>query len=387
VRIRSLLVALAAATLLALGGEGTGPSGAASAESCKWRAAAVADPHAHLYDRFNSVTATASGSAWAVGDYYTGHEGGPNGEVIEEWTGQRWRLVGRPLPNATGWSVSASGRKDAWALGDQLLEHWNGHDWRVVGSARFRGGRVLHAVAAHTPGDAWVVGERWRGNGKIGKTLAEHWNGKRWSVVATPNPSARGRRYDAILQAVTVRSAFDAWAVGYTLTGAHLLRSRTLIAHWNGQQWRIVPSPNVRAPNGVLNNILFAVSADGPNEAWAVGSWGSQAGGYGGAGDHALVIHWDGRRWSRSALPVIAERSLLGGVAAYRGGAWAVGDQGEQPHQRPLIERWDGTRWTVVRSPRGFDLAAVSVPRHGTAWAVGAVGRQPLAARLVCLHG
>jgi len=191
--------------LLASGGEATS-SRAASAESCRWRAAAVQDPHARLFDRFDSVATTPSGRGWAVGDYYTGHEGGLNGAFIEEWTGRRWRLVGRPLPNATGWSVSASSQSDAWALGDQLLERWDGHSWQKISSARFRGGRVLHAIAtqAHL---AWAVGERWRGDRKIGKTLVERWNGSRWSVVPTPNPSASGHRYDAILQAVTIRSA------------------------------------------------------------------------------------------------------------------------------------------------------------------------------------
>jgi hypothetical protein len=186
---------------------------------------------------------------------------------------------------------------------------------------------------------------------------------------------------------VTTRSASDAWAVGYWLSGAHMLVSRTLIAHWNGRQWRIVPSPSVRASNGVLNNILFAVSADRRDDAWAVGSWGSEAGGYGGRGDHALVLHWDGQRWSRATLPTIRERNTLLGVATRGGHAWAVGDQGEQTRQRPLVERWDGTRWTVTPSPSGFDLASVSLTAHGGAWAVGAVGRRPLAAHLVCRRG
>lgn len=359
-------------------------SSASSGHSCRWRAARVEDPHAHLFDRFNAVTVTSSGRAWAVGDYFTGHEGGPNGALIEEWTGRRWRLVGHPLPNATGWSVSASGDNDAWALGDQLLEHWNGHGWRKVATARFRGSHVLHAIATREARDAWAVGERWRGNGKIGKTLAEHWNGKRWSVVATPNPSASSHRYDAILQAVTIRSASDAWAVGYRLTGRHGLVSRTLIMHWNGQRWRIVASPSVRAPSDVLNNILFSVSADARNDAWTVGSWGSQAGGYGGKGDHALVLHWNGRRWSRATLPAIRERNMLLGVTAHAGHAWAVGDRGEQPRQRPLIERWDGTHWTMAQSPSGFDLAGVSLLSHSRSWAVGAAGRRPLAAQLVC---
>jgi hypothetical protein len=344
----------------------------------------VEDPHAHLYDRFNSVTASPSGRAWAVGEYYTGREGGPNGAFIEQWTGRRWQLVGKPLPNASLWSVSASGPDDAWAVGDHLVEHWNGRRWRSVATASV-GGNILRATAADAPREAWLVGERWRGDRKIGKTLVERWNGNRWHVVPTPNPPASGHRYDAILQAVTVRSASDAWAVGYWLTGPHMLVSRTLIEHWDGLHWRIVPSPSVRASNGVLYDILFAVTADRSDDAWAVGSYESQAGGYGGEGEHALVLHWNGRRWARAALPPIRERTFLHGVAARPGSAWAVGDRGLQPHHhRALIERWDGARWTVASSPNGFDLAAVSPPAHGSSWAVGAVGRSPLAAQLVC---
>jgi hypothetical protein len=163
--------------------------------------------------------------------------------------------------------------------------------------------------------------------------------------------------------------------------------SRTLIARWYGRHWQIVPSPSVRASNGVLNNILFAVSVDSKNDAWAVGSWGNQAGGYGGRGDHALVLHWNGQRWSRATLPLIRQRNTLLGVATHDGQAWAVGDRGEQPRQRPLIERWDGTGWTIAQSPSGFDLAGVSLAAHGKLWTVGASRRRPLAAQLVCRHG
>lgn len=373
-------------TLLALGGGGTSSSRAAFGESCRWRTAAIEDPHPHLFDRFNSVTVTPSGEALAVGGYYTGREGGPNGAFIEEWTGRRWRLVGSPLPNASLWSVSASDPTDAWAVGDHLVEHWNGHSWRRVATARVQG-NILWATAANRPHEAWLVGERWRGESKNGTTFAERWKGNRWSVVPTPNPPVAGRRYHAILQAVSVRSADDAWAVGYWLTGPHMLVSRTLIEHWDGRRWRIVPSPNVRASDGVLYDILFAVTADRSDDAWAVGSYESQAGGYGGAGEHALALHWNGRDWSRSALPTIRERSFLHGVVARAGKAWAVGDRGVPAHNhRPLIEHWDGTRWTAARSPGGFDLAAASAAINGPTWAVGAVRRRPLAAQLVCGH-
>jgi hypothetical protein len=387
VRMRPLVVALAAVALLALGGGSTSSSDAASGDSCRWRAAVVEDRHPRLYDHFNSVTVASSGKAWAVGEYYTGREGGPNGAFIEELTGGRWHLVGRRLPNASLWSVSASGPDDVWAVGDHLVEHWNGRDWRRVATAPVPG-NILWAAAAHGPRESWLVGERWRGERKNGKTLVERWNGNRWTVVPTPNPAAAGHRYDAILQAMAVRSASDAWAVGYWLSGPHMLVSRTLIEHWNGRQWRIVPSPSVRSSNGVLYNILFAVTADRSNDAWAVGSYERQAGGYGGGGEHALVLHWNGRQWSRAALPPVRERTLLHGVIARAGSAWAVGDRGFPPHRhRTLIERWHGTHWTVAQAPSGFDFAGVSQAARGSTWAVGAVGRRPLAAQLVCVHG
>jgi hypothetical protein len=382
--MRAPLVLAGLLALLAVGGGGTSSSLAAGGASCRWQPALVQDPHPHLYDRFNSVTATASGKAWAVGEYYTGHEGGPNGAFIEQWTGRRWHLVGRPLPNASLWSVSASGRDDAWAVGDHLLEHWNGHDWRRAATAPV-GGNILWGTATFGSRQTWLVGERWRGDRKNGKTLAERWNGTRWTVVPTPNPPGAGHRYDAILQAISIRSASDAWAVGYWLSGTHMLVSRTLIEHWDGRRWRLVPSPSVRASNGVLYDILFAVTADRSNDAWAVGSYERHAGGYGGGGEHALVLHWNGRHWSRATLPPTRDRTFLHGVAARPGSAWAVGDRGLPPHHhRTLVERWNGNQWTVAQAPSGFDLAAVSQPAHGRTWAVGAVGRRPLAAQLVC---
>lgn len=319
-----------------------------------------------------------------MGDYFTGREGGPHGAFIERWNGRRWRVAVAPIPHgAILWSVSASRATDVWAVGQTgggrpLIEHWDGLRWRVVSPAPQRS--ILFAVAARTPHDAWAVGVRNRGSG--GKTLIEHWNRARWTVIPSPNPpAASGRRPYAILEAVTAISATDVWAAGYSGAGAPAATSRTLIEHWDGRRWRIVRSPNVRSAAGVVNDILFSISGGRADEVWAVGSWGSVPGGYGGKGDHALALHWDGRSWSRTATPAVAQRALLSGVIARAGRAWAVGDRGLQPHQQTLIARWEGARWSVVPSPAGFSFAAVTTASGGVTWAVGANGRQPLAAR------
>ena len=352
--------------------------------SCVWRTIRIADPHPLLYDAFNAIAAPSPREAWVVGSYFSGQEGGRHGAFIERWNGRRWRLAHVPLPGgATLESVSASAAEDVWAIGmrshlEPLLEHWDGVRWRVVPAAR-RGG-ILHAVAALTPHDAWAVGTRRRGRGFA--TLIEHWDGASWSIVASPSPSVEpgGRRY-AILQAVGAVSPTDVWAVGSSVIGVPATASRTLIEHWNGRRWTIVPSPNVTS-KGVTNNFLFSVSGSRRGDVWAVGSWGDYlAGGFGGKGDHALALHWDGRRWSQSATPALRRRSSLSGVAAVAGGAWAVGDRGLQPRQHTLIERFDGKSWSLVQSPPGFSLRAVSARPGGGLWAVGASGRRPLAAR------
>lgn len=178
--------------------------------------------------------------------------------------------------------------------------------------------------------------------------------------------------------AVDARTPRDAWAVGVRSRSGG---GKTLIEHWDGRRWTIAPSPNVRSPHGVINDILFSISGSRRGEVWAVGSWGSEQEGYGGRGDHALALHWDGRSWSRIPTPVVAQRSLLLSVVTRGGQAWAVGDRGLQPHQRTLIESWDGARWSVMPSPPGFSLAAVTTSPAGAARAVGANGRRPLAAR------
>jgi hypothetical protein len=351
-------------------------------QACAWRTIPSSDPHPSLYDRFDSIAAVSPRDAWAVGDYFTGREGGPQGAFIERWNGRRWRLAAAPIPRgAILRSLSASGARDVWAVGQaddggQLIEHWDGARWRVVPVPRHGG--LLNGVVGLTSHNAWAVGAHF---GVGGKTLIEHWNGTRWLVVPSPSPpAAPGRRPYAILSAVTAISPNDVWAAGYS-GGVRSPVTRTLIEHWDGRRWTIVPSPNVRSPHGVINDLLFSISGSRRDDVWAVGSWGSVPGGYGGKGDHALALHWAGRSWSRIATPAVAQRSLLTGVVTRGGRAWAVGDRGLQPHQQTLIERWDGARWSVVPSPAGFSLAAVTTSSGGAVWTVGANGRRPLAAR------
>src|SRR5580698_6796033 len=98
-----------------------------------------------------------------------------------------------------------------------------------------------------------------------------------------------------LLTGAAVTSARNAWAVGYYANaplgeGAE----QTLIEHWNGQAWKIAPSPN---PGGsAADNSLHGVTAVSPTDAWAVGY-------YSRGGDHTIIEHWNGHAWHAVQSP------------------------------------------------------------------------------------
>jgi hypothetical protein len=369
------------------GGQATDTAGDRTATvglrpTCVWRTVPTVDPRPRLVDELRSVAAVSPHEAWAVGDFYAG-EAGPEGNFIDRWNGRRWTRSTAGVPReARPEAVAAAGPGEAWVVGErgagaQLIERWEGSRWNVISAPQVPRSE-LFAVAARA-GGAWAVGAH--GNGVV-RTLIERWDGRRWRVVPSPSPAASpGRPPFAVLQAVTTISATDAWAVGTVGGTARSPAQRTLIEHWNGSRWSVVPSPNVRAANGVTDDWLFSISAGGPDDVWAVGSWGSQRSSYGGKGDHALALHWDGHRWSRIPTPPIPQGSLLFGVAAREGHAWAVGSRGDFAGAGTLIEYWNGARWAAAPSPHGLWFSSVAVSSAGDAWAVGQRGRRPLAAR------
>ncbi|HEX2321835.1 MAG TPA: hypothetical protein VHJ18_22880 [Streptosporangiaceae bacterium] len=114
----------------------------------------------------------------------------------------------------------------------------------------------LFGVFALTPTDALAVGNQ-------GRTLIVHWNGRTWSRVPSPSPGV------AVLEAVSVRSASDAWAVGFYSREISSPGKRSLILHWNGSAWSV-------ARSGVLGrggSQLAAVTAVSKDDAWAVGRY------------------------------------------------------------------------------------------------------------------
>jgi len=314
-----------------------------------------------------AVSALSGSDIWAVGN--NSHT------LAEHWNGTTWSIV--PTPNAGVGdnipnSVSASASTDVWEVGyysfgtwkRTLIEHWNGTDWSIVPSPNTDNRlNVLNGVAAISPSNAWAVGNASSGNAPDQITLILHLDGTAWSIIPSPSPGTAGLN---TLFAVAANSANDVWAVGsYTNSGEF---AQTLIEHWDGTSWSVIPSANVPGSN----NELYSVVALGPNNVWAVGYWGNAASGF-----STLVEHWNGSSWSIVASPNPSGNNFLSAVSATGANdIWAVG-RSRNPstfQTRTLIEHWDGNSWSEVfgfgvePESAAYGVAAVS---PGDAWAVG----------------
>jgi hypothetical protein len=148
-----------------------------------------------------------------------------------------------------------------------LIEHWNGKAWKVVSTPdRFRNGGWLAGVIATSASNVWAVG-RYEGTRDVSRLLIEHWTGHGWKIAPTANPV--GAEWGGWFYQVAAASPKDVWAVGaYGDVATGPYGQVALFEHWNGKAWKQIPAPD----NGVFGGVA-AVSA---TSAWAVG--------YGGAG-------------------------------------------------------------------------------------------------------
>jgi hypothetical protein len=207
----------------------------------------------------------------------------------------------------------------------------------------------LSGVSAVSPTDIWAVGS---GPNPASTTLAEHFNGTSWSVVATPNPA--GSTFTQ-LNAVSALSSNAVWAVGDSSSGP-------VVEFFNGTSWSIQTTPTIAGGGGVLN----AVTALSPTNVWAVGSTSL------GSGTGYLIEHFDGTSWSIS-LSTSANRASLTGISAVSPtDIFAIGSTKNTGAQ---LLHFDGTTWSTLPTPStGIPDRAIDAISDSDIWVVGSSG-------------
>jgi hypothetical protein len=272
------------------------------------------------------VSALADNDVWAVGNFSTSTTASGGRTLIEHYDGTAWSVLSSPSPSSQGdflTGVKAFAANNVWAVGwddslatgalSPLILHWNGTAWSV--SPNVPGaGNILEAITGLSPTDVWAVGQAATG----GNNFALHWNGAQWKTTPAASFSNGGQQS---LRGVAEASSSDVWAVG-SYAPTVFAELQTLAIHWNGTRWSRVTTPNLDA----FFNLLLAVAAVNSNDVWAVGySYTTN-----GLGFQTLTEQWNGQQWSIVPSPNVPSSvqlaDQLDGVVVSGGtDLWAVG--------------------------------------------------------------
>jgi hypothetical protein len=296
-------------------------------DGTNWTAFPAPMIHGDNTSNLNGVAVLSPTDAWAAGIVNIGNAN--PGQVIEHWNGTAWSAHGPSFPagqQPSIYGMTAIAANDIWTVGNLLVnnqflfalfEHWDGASWKTM-TGNFYG--FFSGVSADATNDIWAVG---CGN------FSEHYDGTNWRPVKTPNVGT-GQN---CLNGVLALAANDVWAVGYSTAsqtpppGKYQVPTKTLIEHWDGASWSVVPSPNVGPKSQYQSNRLLGLVAVSSTDIWAFGSFFAASGSN---VQSTLLLHWDGTSWTLAPSPnpntgSVQTNILWGGVVTGPGQVWIVG--------------------------------------------------------------
>jgi len=302
--------------------------------------------------------------------------------LAEAWSGKNWTIEATPKPAGARDSqlagVSCKSAATCTAVGGYynsarafvaLAEGWNGKKWAIQATPKPAGpgGSFLYGMSCALATACTAVG----GHGAV--TLAEAWNGKKWTIEPTPNPT--GSFYSTLF-GVSCTSAAACTAIGdyYNTPSTYV----TLAEGWNGKRWTIEPVPK---PAGALDGTPFGVSCKPATACIAVGSHRTKANTDVTLAEAWNGKRWVIDYPPNPATP----SSLSGVSCTSAAACTAVGSYSSSAETTvPLAEAWNGKTWTIEPTPKlagtgDFELSGVSCT---SATACTAVGRGPAGATL-----
>lgn len=191
------------------------PSGAGGAAGCAapaWRTAADAvcrcraarvSATRRRADELAPRSCLSTKECTAVGDYYSKSD--EKRTLAEAWNGTTWAIQEVPSPAEARFTelakVSCTSSTACTAVGQTLgeaktspwtplVERWNGTTWALqeAPSPVGAGHTSLQSVSCTATAACAAVGSYVNSSGVI-VTLAESWNGTKWAIQETPNPT------------------------------------------------------------------------------------------------------------------------------------------------------------------------------------------------------
>jgi hypothetical protein len=319
-------------------------------------------------DGMQAMSASSPSDIWAVGI---------DDQFLMHFDGAKWTSFSVPFGNFLS-GVAAISPTEAWAVGTigaytQTIFRWDGTQWSLFPGPVFAAGdeSSLVAMTAISADDIWAVGWLLSDNGARESLLVEHWDGTAWTP-ATVNPANAGGFLSPL--GIFADATNDVWVVGYS--EPEVDNFQTSVLHYDGTSWKNLPSPNV----GNGPNELWGVQALAPDNVWAVGYYTPEPP-PAESSTLTLIEHWDGTSWTVVPSPNIKQgtyypNELLGITAVSATDIWAFGDHETTTGRKSLLEHWDGTAWSLAPCPSpGYlpdTLFGGVAPSPGNVWLVGA---------------
>lgn len=269
--------------------------------------------------------------------------------------GGGWQVMSAPSNLApSGLSCPSSG--DCWAAGGTRVWHYTRGAWSGVSSP---GKGTLDAIACVTVGDCWAVGGHFTvppgANDGVVQPLIEHGGSAGFAMFSGPQVSGDADSLDG----VTCVSAADCWAMG--TYGANSENGgdgilHPLVEQYDGAGWSVVSSGSPSTVSGQLT----AVACADAGECWTVGT----------ASGGSLIERYDGTSWTLETAPGLAQDIALDGVTCVGpDDCWAVGSTGGGDTLQPGVIHYTDGGWAAVSSPHvdaanGGSLADVACCPH-----------------------
>jgi hypothetical protein len=249
---------------------------------------------------------------------------------------------------SASWCVAVGNTNTNTVFG-ALAEVWNGKSWSVMtnpqpsaSGAQFKSVSCIKAPAPTPSPFCMAVGAGYVANGDE-LPMAEAWNGTKWTVVTPIKPSTA---YLSWLQSVSCTSPQFCMAVGQTRYGD---TEKMLTEEWNGTKWgQEAPAPI----KDTYDTNFTSVSCVSVHFCNAVGSYIVD----GGEGQGASEEIWKGKGWFLVGYnsPVTAAGIQLWGISCASvtycvsvGYYWD--SNSENAADVADLEWWNGVTWKVIQ--------------------------------------
>jgi hypothetical protein len=368
-----------------------------------WQLEAVPVPAGAIVTAPSSVSCSAADACTLVGTYLTNDQ---QFGLADRWNGFAWAQqtvpapAGRPFVDLAGVScpsasacIAVGGAASQTSSGP-LAEIWNGSGWQVQSTPPQPGG-FLGAVSCAAPRSCSAVGVP----GLAGAPAAP----SRSSAGSLPRPglladaplvsslgAAAAAKYTARARTAGLGSGAAPAGIAGQQRSPAIYRAQatigqlaaaasrpssslTLVEHWNGTSWTVQPNPGF---NGAAIAQAIGISCGSPTACFATGLYIDNSTG----AELPLLERYDGTRWSIQTAPAPAgalATRLFDVSCTAANACTAVGEAFTASTAVAFADRWDGTAWTLQRVPGqaglGTALGSVSCTAANACSAVGAL--------------